>query len=405
MTWLDDLVNEHKAFEAPLNFWRWAALSAVSAVVKDNLWISRIQFLQYPNIFVLLYADSGLKKGGPIFMAKQLVTKVNNTKIVSGRSSIQGILKKLGTAESRPGGVVINKATGFICASELSSALVKDEAALDILTDLFDRSWNPGNYESLLKQESFNLKDPTITMLGGINEAHAEALFATKDLHGGFIGRSFIIHESKRNAINSLVSETDLEIDTQIDYTKYSDYLQTIALLRGPFKPLTKQTISGRFFDDWYNDLVKNIEKKEIKDPTGTLNRASESVIKISMLLSLIREPNLEIGIKDLEIAIKMYESLVGNMRKTTSAQGEAKYMRQKAEIMNELRTRDNHMISRIQLNKNFWTSANSQDWDLIMESLRDGGWVTFEMVGPNLMYVMPEERAIELNERMKGKN
>lgn len=404
-SWLEDIVQLHKEFEAPLNFWKWSALSALSAVVKDNVWINRKQFKQYPCIYVLLYADSGLKKGGPIFMAKQLTTLVNNTRVISGRSSIQGIVKKLGTTESKPGGIVVNKATGFICASELSASLVQDEAALTILTDLYDRSWNPGNYGNLLKQEEFALKDPTITLLGGINEAHAEHLFIRKDLHGGFIGRCFIIHESKRNAINSLVYESESDESSTVDYNPFADYLKVIAKLQGPFKNLTKDTPAGRLMDDWYIETMRSIEKKEIKDPTGTLNRASEHVVKIAMLLSLSREPSLEISHEDMLGAINTFENLVGNVRKTTAAQGKTTFAHQKAEIINELLRREGHSITRQMLNKKFWMSANSQDWDLIMRSLADGGFVTIDQHGNNFVYTMPEKVVEELKEHMRGKS
>ena len=72
--WLTELVNQHKEYESPLSFWRWAGLAAISAVVKDNIWIDRAGlFKQYPNIYVILYADSGPKKGAPIVMARTLV--------------------------------------------------------------------------------------------------------------------------------------------------------------------------------------------------------------------------------------------------------------------------------------------------------------------------------------------
>ena len=92
MNWLHDLVAQHDSLESPLSFWYWAAISAISAVVKDNVYIDRQIYKLYLNIYVMLHADSGLKKGPPISMAKQLVDKVGNTSVISGRSSIQGCL-------------------------------------------------------------------------------------------------------------------------------------------------------------------------------------------------------------------------------------------------------------------------------------------------------------------------
>src|SRR4030095_3011706 len=125
MSWLTEIVSQHDELESPQSFWYWSALAAVSAVVKDQVWLNLQIFNLYPNIYVMLHADSGLKKGPPIAMARQLVKPVNNTRIISGRSSIQGILKDLGTGYTQPGGKVITKSVAFICSSELSSSIVE----------------------------------------------------------------------------------------------------------------------------------------------------------------------------------------------------------------------------------------------------------------------------------------
>ena len=92
--WLTSLVDQHNELESPRSFWFWAGLAAISAVVKDNIWINKQIYNLYPNIYVMFHADSGLKKGPPVSMSKQLVKAVNNTRIISGRSSIQAILKE-----------------------------------------------------------------------------------------------------------------------------------------------------------------------------------------------------------------------------------------------------------------------------------------------------------------------
>src|SRR5215203_6897148 len=153
--WLTELVNQHKELESPESFWRWSAIAAISAVVKDQVWLDRQIFNLYPNIYVMLHADSGLKKGPPVSMARQLVKAVNNTRIIAGRSSIQGILKDLGTGYTMPDGKIMMKAVAFICSSELSSSIVGDPVATKILTDLYDRQYNVGEWRSLLKMESF----------------------------------------------------------------------------------------------------------------------------------------------------------------------------------------------------------------------------------------------------------
>jgi hypothetical protein len=402
MDWLDTILAEHKEYESPTNFWYWGALTAVSAVMKDSVWIDRGGLFDlYPNIYTIFYADSGLKKGPPIAMARKLVKLVNNTKIISGRSSIQGILKELSAVgESQPGGNIrVNKAHGFICSSELSASLVADPAALDILTDLYDRIYHTDGYDSTLKQEKFILKDPTIQLLGGINEAHADQLFGNKDIKGGYIGRSFIIHETERGAINSLIYRPELVPD----YTKAANYLKEVSKLKGPFATL-EGTNTGRYFHEWYHDFVSNIQTNKIKDPTGTLNRFSESVVKVAMLVTIARHGVLTIPLNAMEEAISRCETLVGNVRRTTLGAGKSTWAQEKALLIQDLLDRENHKITREQVNKKYWMRATAAEWDDIAESLQAAGIINIVPEGNVLMFVMPPEQVRQWTEHLKGK-
>lgn len=406
MTWLSELVTQHKEMESPTSFWLWSGLASISAVVKDNVWLNRGgAYNLYPNIFCILHADSGLKKGPPIALSKNLVRLVNNTKIISGRSSIQGILKKLGTGQS--GNPHSMKSTGYICASELSSSLVEDNAALTILTDLYDRNYNVGEWESLLKMENFNLKDPTVTMFGGINEAHAEYFFGKKDIQGGFLARTFIVHESKSQTINSLMRKLSNPPDIKL----LAEYLKELSKISGPFKDTfddkNNLTAAGKFYDDWYQRFSLEVRDMEIKDDTGTLNRFGDSVLKVAMLLSLSRSPELEITIEDMDLAIQVCEKLVGNVRHATMGKkGLSNTAPLKGLVINELLSHPEHKIARDILMKKFWMHYGGPDeFDDIMNSLCSTGMLDVTPNGHKLIYMMPLEQVELMKAYLAGKN
>ena len=105
-----------------------------------------------------------MKKGPPVNLIKDLVKRSTNglPKIISGRSSIQGMLKLLGTAQSVPGGKILNKSAGFIASHRIhKSSIVEDRAAMTILTDLYDRNWNKVTGNLYLRWKS-SLKRPNI---------------------------------------------------------------------------------------------------------------------------------------------------------------------------------------------------------------------------------------------------
>jgi len=424
MTWLETVLAQHSELESPTNFWLWGSMAAISAVVKDNVWLDRQIYNLYPNIYVMFHAESGLKKGPPISMAKQLVRAVGGTRIISGRSSIQGILKELGTAQTQPGGKVLNKSTAFICSSELTSSIVEDKVATDILTDLYDRQYNIGEWRSLLKMESFNLKDPTITMLTATNEAHSADFFGKKDIHGGYFARTFVISESKRNRANSLL----VPLLNPPKYLELAEYLKVLTELKGPFAPLACATptevctiphvelesgetnyfsAAGVLYQKWYEEFIFTMQDQEVKDDTGTLNRFGDSVLKVAMILSLARSPELYIDEDSMQLAIDYCEKLVGNVREMTHGRkGLSESKGIKNLIIAELLGRTNHQISRPMLLKKMWAHyKEATELDEIMQSFDQAGMIKSESIGNQIIYVMPDLQVQELKRLFAGKN
>jgi len=378
----------------------------------------------YPNIYVMFHAESGLKKGPPISMAKQLVRGVNNTRIISGRSSIQGILKELGTAQSQPGGKVNAKATAFICSSELTSSIVEDKVATDILTDLYDRQYNPGEWRSLLKMEQFTLKDPTISMLTATNDAHSTDFFGKKDIHGGYFARTFVISENKRHRSNSLL----VPLKNPPKYIESIEYLKEVAKLVGPFAPLGSReqddvftfpyleeetgdilyyTQAGIIYQKWYDDVLSTAQLAEMKDDTGTLNRFGDSVLKVAMLLSLARSPELYIDEVSMQTSINYCEKLVGNVREMTyGKKGLSESKGIKNLIIAELLSRPDGRISRQMLMKKMWSHyKEAHELDEIMLSFDQAGMIKTETIGNQIVFVMPPLQVQEYRKMFAGKN
>jgi len=421
MTWLTTLVEQHSELESPQSFWYWSGLATISAVIKDQVWLDRAgAYKLYPNIYVMLHADSGLKKGPPVGLAKDLVKRVNNTRIISGRSSIQGILKELGTAYSIPGGKVINKSVGFIVASEFSSSLVSDPAAMTILTDLYDRQYNEGEYRSLLKMETFQLKDPTISMLVATNDAHFEDFVQGKDIKGGFIGRMFVIAESEVQRLNSLVSP----LFNPPKRDELVKHLQELAKLNGPFQsfgskeqsdeyPIDKRTAygtvylseAGKMYDDWYEDFYTSIKEAADKDTTGTVQRFGDSVLKVAMLLSLAESTNLIISPENIREALRVTEPLIGNVRKATlGKRGKSDFAEKKGIILKELIGRQNYQISRAMMLKKYMMDIKGAELDEIMLEFDQSGIVKTMNVGNQIVYQMPTDIAEKFKSHFKGK-
>jgi hypothetical protein len=161
----------------------------------------------------------------------------------------------------------------------------------------------------------------------------------------------------------------------------------------------------GLLYDDWYEnfrELIKTIDR----DETGTLNRFGDSVLKVAMLLSLAREPKLELSVEAMSEAIIECEKLLGNVRKTTMGKhGISQSALLKTLIIMELLNRDNHQVSRTMLMKKMWQHyESSQEFDDMLASFDSAGMIITSSVGNQILYTMPANQVVELQEYMKGK-
>jgi len=284
VTWLEQVLESTKGSESPKEYYYWAALSAMSAVVANNIYLDRFYYKLWANIYVILVGRSGLRKGPPVQLAKALVEEVDNTRVFAGRSSIEAIISELATAStSKNGKPPIMDSRGYLVSSEFASFIIQNESALTILTDLYDRNYHDKSWDYLTKSGGKKqLKEPYISLIGASNEVHFKEAIPQNALGGGFIARTFIIHADKKSGSNSLTERPN----TMVSIPELASYLKKLSGIKGEFKWSTE---AKNYYDAWYNEF----DHTDFDDETGTLERFSDSVLKVALLISLSRNTSL----------------------------------------------------------------------------------------------------------------
>jgi hypothetical protein len=383
MDWLDSFVESFKDYESPSRYFYWSALAAISAVVKDKVWMDRGGLYKlYPNVYILLYGPSGIKKGAPIAAAKNIVRKVGNTRVINGRSTVEGIIKELGTVQSGPGKTMFNDSCGFIVSSELSSAIVSNPSAMDVMTDLFDRFYNEGEWKYRLKTaESNTLKSPTPVWLAGTNEALFKEFVPEKNIKGGLIGRMFIISETKRNRINSLMFRPTVTPD----YDKLADGIKNLTKLQGEFEIADDVKHA---MDKWYTTFVTDHEDK-IDDDTGFVNRIQDMILKVAMLVSCARRGDQIITIEDMEEAVSETLPLIVPTKKVAQSVkiNDISAVQKRALIIKDLANREDHSAGRVELLKKFSLQMDHEDLDRVIQFLESAQVIRTDKPGGHIRY------------------
>jgi hypothetical protein len=324
MTWIDRLLEATDEAETPRPYIYWAGISAISAIIAPNVYINRqgVYKLQ-PNTFIMLIGESGLGKGLPIKIAKRLVTLVGTTRVISGNNTIQSIVYELGNSETdqKSGVPKWKDSRGYIISGELATLLQKDEQALPTLTEFYDTHFVGGvSGDDWKKSTKTSGKDKLdglcVTLFAGSTPEHFQNTIPEHDIKGGFVGRLLTIYEEKRYRVNPL---DDTESEAEIPYEQLAAWLTVISQMKGAFKWETKE--ARQKWVEWYND-IKGPERK-IHDPTGSINRLPDNVLKVAMCISLARQcEKLVISVDDLEESIGKCMSLTIDTRRLTGDKG-----------------------------------------------------------------------------------
>jgi hypothetical protein len=304
MNFVELFLQHTEHYESPESFWKWAAYTAVGAVLRDNCYRKLGDHKIYPNMYTLLLADSAVhRKGHPIKLCEELVKGAKSTKVISGRASIQGILDELARGETdKVTGRVTSGGSALFSASELSAGIVNDPEAVKILTDIYDFK---DEYTSRLRGSGvFRIKNICFSLIAASNEELLRDVYDGKAIFGGLLGRTFLVRPNHFRPGNSLFAVRNQETSAAI----LAETLLKFTKLKGEFE-ISQEAMEA--YEDWYIPFRKSYEHKS--DRSGISGRIHTSVLKLAMVLCVIDSNSLCMGAEHMAKAIDECMALLPN--------------------------------------------------------------------------------------------
>jgi hypothetical protein len=387
MSWLSEIIKGTQEWETPEEYIKWGALCAISGVVKKNVWLylPGNQSKLYANLYCMIIGKSGNRKGAAIAMARKLVNGVGNTRVITGKTSIQAMIQELSqTATKEGGGAPMIDAQCFAIVPEFSGFLVEDSSSFTTLIDLYDtEAWEDGYPYRTKGSGTQMLKNPSITMFSASNRELLDMSLPQAVAAGGFISRTISVINDGFHKVNALMDEASFTMD----YKSSVDYLKKVALLRGPMKmaPTAKEQ-----WIKWYENFRKATEKTH--DPNGILMRLSDNILKTAMILSLANDLNMEISVLNLDEATELCLDAARKTHRMSAGRGKNPLGPAMGLILEELTNKEDHKIKRNWFIKRYWQHFNAKDLDEIIEMLEQTGWIDIVMNG--------KDTTIELNSK-----
>lgn len=355
-----------KEYESPGSFWRWAAYSTVAATLRTNAHYSQGLLKTFPNIYVVFLADSAeFRKSAPFRLLSKLLSDVDNTKIISGHASIQGVLDVLSQdiASNGASGMPLKGGSSILIARELASFFVDDPKLLPMLTDIYD--YDP-LFRYLLKGNLIQIKDLCVNFIGASNTEFFTDIYNTRATYGGLLRRTFIITPDERRKANSLINyEENKEL-----YGRLLAKLKEIAQLNGKFE---MSLDAFKVYDEWYKDTYKTYS--EIVDRTGFIQSIHISVLKISMILAA-SEGTLAIRDDHIKDAIMRTLALRENYTKLIMRAGKTDPAKVGGIILEELMNAPDNTVASWEFHSKHWQDFTSQEFDEMITTLTRADFV-----------------------------
>jgi hypothetical protein len=378
--WIDEFLNETSFVETPKNWLWWSALATVSAVVAPKVYVNKGAYKIRPNLYILLMGRSGLGKGFGPSCAKNLVEKVHSTRIISGRGTIEAIIKSLSVVQANgDGSIPFKDARGFLVSGEFASSLYESSHALTILTDLYDGHYNKQWDNTLKNSPVEKLKDVCLTMLSGANQDMFNLTVDKHHMGGGFVGRTLLISADKRAQSNSMIYGDDDEIP-QVDYDRLVQHLQKINKLEGA----VGWTKSAK---DKYNEWFYPYREADIEDKTGTYDRMNDHIIKVATCIGLARSTSMKLEAEDIELAIEACSDLSSTARKTAGMQGKSNTSESNKAVLAILFNAPSYSLTRKQVLQKGFGEFDSVELDKAVETLSQTGFITQPTGGKEIKY------------------
>lgn len=367
MSFLTSYLEHTAHYESPTSFFKWSGYATIAATLRDNVFIKQGDSYLYPNIYVLLLATSGIqRKNRPVDLSENLVNALQGqTKIISGRASIQAILDELNQAETnKQTGRITKGGSAIFYAPELTAGIVSDPVAVGVLTDIYD--YKAEFKHNLRSTGKIKIEKIVFSMLAASNEELLKDVYDSRALKGGLLARTFLVVPDEFRKSNSLLRGVDITESLK----RVLEELRKVAQLHGKFT-FTEDAIAE--YDSWYISFRDSLKDKN--DKTGVFARMHTGVVKLSMVLAA-NDLTLEINRAHIELAINECLALLPNYQAFMITGGQGTLKTAGAILLQRLLDESTHALSRKVILRDHWFDIDGELLDKLLITLEQGGLV-----------------------------
>jgi len=391
--WLDGYLD-YTANQEPtdkLNY--WVGIGLISAAMKRQVWMKRVRYKLYPNVYIVLVAESA-KARKSIAMdtgVRLLREAVSEVFYISGNMTPEGLVKhtnrqKAFVTETTKGGQKVDVKLDshlLIHMDEIAESFGYDRNRANKFTILLTKIYGSQDehMHTLANEDQILLKNLYPVWIGGTDPSNLKVI--PEDAIAGLYGRLLLILESKKKR---LIAWSNEEEDKKADalHEVLKDELHTISLLSGEMRPTPD---AKAIWEAWYNELdTRPAEGPRVE---AFRQRCHDTALKLAMIHSLSESNDLIVKPKHVTRGIKSIEEQLSEIDNLAQWSFASDYAQRRASLIAQLR-RQGGAGSRSQMMKHL--GASLDDIVLLESSLEAEKTIEVAIQGKHVFYKLNKD-------------
>ena len=362
--------------------------AVLSAAIGRNVWLPRIKYTIFPNLYVIMIAASAkCRKSVAVGIGRKLLVAMEKPPMIFAQKITPEALIDAIT-ESK----VDEQCYGLIFSDELSVFLSADamkRGIIPVLTSFYDShsKWEyhtKGRGKQLIKNSSLGMLAAT-TRDDFINSMPKSAI------GGGFTSRLVLVYEERPshlklfnpvNIAGEEVEETDREVALRRHLIADLNYIQKKVKGKLSFSKEAKKASLK-----WY-ESEQDTDRDIATD--GYFGRKHDTMFKMAAILCISESDELVIQEHHIVRALKILKVTEDKMEKLVSKIGTTESGSLTERVLNHIsRSPD---ITHSRLLRKCWRFASAQDLTAIIRTLIDSGEVDEKISGQKRSYRVREK-------------
>jgi hypothetical protein len=375
--WVTDYANLlNKISESPSSFNVWAAISAISAVLKNRVYINRSVYTIHPNQYIVLVGPPGVGKGNAINPAHTFVkdppTNIPLANYIQDRITAPKLCETLSngfpSVHFTNGNLINGKDTSCILqATELATLLNSSDWMSTLLTETWDKDSFVYDTKGGGKKP---IKNMCISLIGACTPDFIKLLNKNNGdpVNNGLTARMVFVYASKKS--QSIVWPKGFKYyQTEVD--KLNADLQTISQMSGEYF-LDKTAMV--LFERKYMEIQASVDEGDSDVVRNFKARQEVHILKVAMALSAAGRSDMVISDWAMSTAITLIDGVLATLDNAFRGIGESPLAVAQDRLHNYVAAKG--VVSRTEMMKDNHRHITPDDMDRVVYILTTCGFV-----------------------------